>query len=378
MGTHPIFESDFDCLTEMKVKVKRGSEKKVYDASDLAELHELVTGQNEETVILSLNGTDPLPSVGTFASSDIVAMDILRVIEPSPVVTEAKTPASLDELIASFELEKINEQTYRYRFGGEILITQTPLGTTTLVNIIARGTNNETNVENIMLTTFDASMAELTAKLKKQIDQCRSWNGLRPAQGILSCPDEVLGRILSKLNAQSLLAIGQTCSKLRQQADNDKMWKELYVHDFTTLNAQDASWRSLYLKAKRERKLRDRQPRPSYSDPLLTHRSPGGYGHPLIPTGPPIIPGMIGGEYDLRPGGAFPGLRGTPPIRGDPPMAPGSLIDPDQQHHPHHPHGNDHHGLFNPDGSLSFNRHTRRNPRHDPFNPYGGGGGGFM
>merc|ERR1711892_1579146 len=223
MGTHPIFESDFDCLTEMKVKVKRGSEKKVYDASDLAELHELVTGQNEETVILSLNGTDPLPSVGTFASNDIVAMDILRVIEPSPVVTEAKTPASLDELIASFELEKINEQTYRYRFGGEILITQ---------------------------TTFDASMAELTAKLKKQIDQCRSWNGLRPAQGILSCPDEVLGRILSKLNAQSLLAIGQTCSKLRQQADNGKMWKELYVHDFTTLNAQDSSWRSLYLKAK--------------------------------------------------------------------------------------------------------------------------------
>ena len=97
----------------MKIKVKRGSEKTVYNASDLAELHALVTGDNEETVILSLNGKDPLPSVGTFAENDIVAMDILRVIEPSQVV--ATKPASLDQLIAKFELEKINEQTYRYR-----------------------------------------------------------------------------------------------------------------------------------------------------------------------------------------------------------------------------------------------------------------------
>ena len=85
---------------------------------------------------------------------------------------------------------------------------------------------------------------------------------------------------------------------------------------------------------------------------------------------------MIGGEYDLRPGGAFPGLR-NPPIRGDPPMAPGSMIDPDFNRgvNPQgpYPHGNDHHGLFNPDGSLSFNQPRRGGRNRDPFNPFGGG-----
>ena len=68
---------------------------------------------------------------------------------------------------------------------------------------------------------------------------------------------------------------------------------------------------------------------------------------------------MIGGEYDLRPGMPFPNANplanpsGFVP-RGDPVgFTPGGLIDPDagRRNHPDFPdHGNDHHGMFNPDG----------------------------
>ena len=99
-------------------------------------------------------------------------------------------------------------------FGGDILITQTPLGPTTLMNIIAK-VDNQTKVENIMIESFAASAAEIEQKLKSQIEQCREWVGLRPAGGFLSCPDEVLMRIVNKLNAKSLIALGATCVKLR-------------------------------------------------------------------------------------------------------------------------------------------------------------------
>ena len=66
---------------------------------------------------------------------------------------------------------------------------------------------------------------------------------------------------------------------------------------------------------------------------------------------------MIGGEYDLRPFGGFPTnpLAGQFRPRGDP-ITPGSLTDPDfGRRGPNpgpnpFPHGNDHHGMFNPDG----------------------------
>ena len=58
----------------MKVKVKYRDVKSFFEAADLAELHEKVTREFNlpETVILSLNGRDPIPSSGAFAEHDIV------------------------------------------------------------------------------------------------------------------------------------------------------------------------------------------------------------------------------------------------------------------------------------------------------------------
>ena len=93
-------------------------------------------------------------------------------------------------------------------------MTLTPLGPTTLVNIIARS-EGQTSVENVMMESFSKSTTELNQKVKKQVEQLREWSGLRPSSGILSCPDEILLKIVSKLPAKSLLALGATCMKLR-------------------------------------------------------------------------------------------------------------------------------------------------------------------
>ena len=69
----------------MKVRVK-GTTKKVFDAIDLSDLHKKVTeDQNlSETVILSLNGSDPIPSAGAFSDHGIVNGDLVRIISFNP------------------------------------------------------------------------------------------------------------------------------------------------------------------------------------------------------------------------------------------------------------------------------------------------------
>merc|ERR1712176_1384608 len=122
---------------------------------------------------------------------------------------------------------------------------------------------------------------------------------------------------MKKLDASGLSALSASCSKLYSLGDTDTLWRALYVRDFTTMTESESSWRQLYMKAKRERKIRAREAmRPSRSDPTLPYRIPGHMGPP-IPNPDGMIPGMIGGEYDLRPGGAFPGnpLIINPPIR---------------------------------------------------------------
>lgn len=69
----------------MKVRVK-GTTKKVFDAIDLSDLHKKVTEDQNltETVILSLNGSDPIPSVGAFSDHGIVNGDLVRIISFNP------------------------------------------------------------------------------------------------------------------------------------------------------------------------------------------------------------------------------------------------------------------------------------------------------
>merc|ERR1712212_1425956 len=223
------------------------------------------------------------------------------------------------------------------------MITSNKIDSTEIFNIVSK-LDDEIHIENVIVTNPTQFVELLQPALKKQINQLRTWVGMRPTDGLLSLPDEILTKILSKLNPKSLLALGGACQKLRNLSNNENIWKKHYVKDFTTLDESEMTWRELYIRALRERKRREKELRISRSDPILPYQIPG-HSHPMIPRGPGHIPGMIGGEYDLRPFGAFPtnpmsGPSGFRP-RGDP-MTPGSLIDPDAGRHmggPHDPNG---------------------------------------
>jgi len=384
----------------MKFKIKLDNDKKIIQADNLEDLHNRVTSEFGliETAILSLNGRDPIQSIGALSDAGLVGGDILRVItteQPSPnVINEnAPTPPSpsqppshsapltFEELVSKLRLTKVTENIYSYESDGTIMITSNKIESMEIFNIVAK-LDDEIQIENVIVPNPNQIVELLEPALKKQINQLRNWVGLRPTDGLLSLPDEILTKILSKLNPKSLLALGGVCQKLRNISDNENIWKGHYVKDFTTLDASELTWREMYIRALRERKRRERELRVSRSEPSFHHpyQIPG-HAHPN-PLGPGHIPGMIGGEYDLRPFGGFPTnpLAGPFRPRGDP-ITPGSLTDPDfGRRGPNagpnpFPHGNDHHGMFNPDGSLNQfpNRPGRGNRDQNRFNPFGGG-----
>ena len=89
--------------------------------------------------------------------------------------------------------------------------------------------DDEIQIENVVVPNPNQIVELLEPALKKQINQLRNWVGLRPTDGLLSLPDELLTKILSKLNPKSLLALGGVCQKLRHLSDNENIWKRHYT-----------------------------------------------------------------------------------------------------------------------------------------------------
>ena len=233
----------------MKVRVK-GSPKKVFDVSDLTDLHEQVTRDvgAAETVILSLNGTDPLPSDGQFSDYGIVNGDLLRIMsspsdesnipstsrEDSTSNTSRK-PSTVEEIFKKFDLKVHSSQdqqhnlTYHIIPGATIIYMNQQVGPMSLVNIIITYAG-ETFVDSVAASPNETDfLKQISAAFEKQLEKLRKAANLRPLSGILSLPDELLITILSKLNAKSLAKAGMTCKKIKQIADSDQFWKTLYL-----------------------------------------------------------------------------------------------------------------------------------------------------
>ena len=138
----------------MKFKIKLGNDKKVIDADNLEDLHNKVTTQFglTETAILSLNGKDPIQSVGPLSDAGLVGGDILRIItleQPSPnVVNEnnqrpsspapsspTPSPLTFEELITKLRLTKVTENIYSYEADGTIMITSNKIDSMEIFNI---------------------------------------------------------------------------------------------------------------------------------------------------------------------------------------------------------------------------------------------------
>ena len=278
----------------MKVRVK-GTAQKVFDVTDLADLHAQVTrsvGENE-TVILSLNGSDPLPSEGPLGEAGIVNGDLLRIISnfiaaptaPStsqaphvPSTSHSVNPSppatitSIEDIFKKYHL-KVQSATngqrvlqYSHIPGANIMYIEQSVGAMTLVNIIV-AYGGETFVESV--AGEGDYMDQVDAAFEKQLEKLRHAANLRPLGGLLSLPDELLINVLSRLNAASLVKAGMVCTKLKAVADSDDFWQALYLKDFTTIQDQNTSWRRLYAEAARVKRDRERQARRTQSEPRL-------------------------------------------------------------------------------------------------------------
>ena len=145
----------------MKFKIKLDNDKKVIQADNLEDLHNKVTTEFglAETAILSLNGRDPIQTIGSLSDAGLVGGDILRVItieHPSPNVmnenapppappspiqpSSISAPLTFEELISKLRLTKITENIYSYQSDGTIMITSNKIDSMEIFNI-GRGLN---------------------------------------------------------------------------------------------------------------------------------------------------------------------------------------------------------------------------------------------
>ena len=141
----------------MKFKIKLDNDKKVIQADNLEDLHNKVTTEFglAETAILSLNGRDPIQTIGSLSDAGLVGGDILRVITieqpspnvmnenapPSPIQSSTNsTPLTFEELISKLRLTKITENIYSYESDGTIMITSNKIDSMEIFNI-GRGLN---------------------------------------------------------------------------------------------------------------------------------------------------------------------------------------------------------------------------------------------
>ena len=146
----------------MKFKIKLDNDKKIIQADNLEDLHSKVITEFglTETAILSLNGRDPIQSVGSLSDAGLVGGDILKVItieQPPPnVINENDLPSSsssqspsnspsapltFEELISKLRLTKITENIYSYESDGTIMITSNKIDSMEIFNI-GKGQNS--------------------------------------------------------------------------------------------------------------------------------------------------------------------------------------------------------------------------------------------
>jgi F-box protein 7 len=141
--------------------------------------------------------------------------------------------------------------------------------------------------------------------------------GLPPPPALTALPDALKRALLSALPAEALAAVGATCRDLRYVAADEDLWRRLYESQFGAAGAPGAAagaaalaarrgWRAAFAAAAAER---SRQTRRDAMAADMRRRRPRPHVFPAIPGAPPgfpgAFPGIIGGDYDLHPGGGF-------------------------------------------------------------------------
>nr|XP_046234490.1 F-box only protein 7 [Scatophagus argus]XP_046234491.1 F-box only protein 7 [Scatophagus argus]XP_046234492.1 F-box only protein 7 [Scatophagus argus] len=131
------------------------------------------------------------------------------------------------------------------------------------------------------------------------IAAAREAMALPVAFGLAALPPELLLRVLRLLDVCSVVRLSSVCRHFHHATADSTLWRHLFRRDFAdqTSRSRNTDWKELYkyfykircdLRRARHRSL------PSY------HRNPRDLFLP-VPLHPPLLPGIIGGEYDQRP-----------------------------------------------------------------------------
>ena len=141
--------------------------------------------------------------------------------------------------------------------------------------------------------------------------------GAPPPAALTALPDALKRLLLAALPAEALAAVAATCRDLRYAAADDDLWRRLYERQFGQPDAPGAAagaaalaarrgWRAAFAAAATERA---RQTRRDAMAADMRRRRPRPHVFPAVPGPPPGVPGafpgIIGGDYDLHPGGGL-------------------------------------------------------------------------
>ncbi|KAI1882199.1 hypothetical protein AGOR_G00248230 [Albula goreensis] len=156
------------------------------------------------------------------------------------------------------------------------------------------------------------------------IASARQAMNLPAVFGLTVLPPELLLRILRLLDVGSVVTLSATCRDLHCASADPSLWRHMYHRDFRDQanRPRDTDWKELYKKKYKQRREAGRFRRTRLFPPVPPCLPPPFHPFPFGPN-PPYPPGIIGGEYDQRPGiphGILPRPRFDPigPQQGHP------------------------------------------------------------
>ncbi|XP_049740231.1 F-box only protein 7 isoform X1 [Elephas maximus indicus] len=253
------------------------------------------------------------------ASDALIVLIHLLMLESGyiPQGTEAKA-VSMPEKWKSGGVYKL-QYTHPLCNGGSAALTCVPLGKLIVVNATLKINSEIRSVKRLQLLPESfickEEPEEDVAKIYKDLQKLsrlfkdqlvypllaftRQALNLPDVFGLLVLPLELKLRILRLLDVRSVLSLSAVCHDLFIASNDPLLWRCLYLRDFrdSTARARDTDWKELYKKRYKQRKDAQRARHLVFLPP--THPIPF-YPMPF-PSSPLYPPGIIGGEYDVRP-----------------------------------------------------------------------------
>ncbi|XP_024913080.1 F-box only protein 7 [Cynoglossus semilaevis] len=136
------------------------------------------------------------------------------------------------------------------------------------------------------------------------IAAARQAMALPVAFGLAALPLELLLRIVRLLDVRSVVRLSAASQQFRAATADWTLWRHLCRRDFPGEAhgpSSDTDWKEIYKTLYKRRAQESSVLRPGYLPMPYGFEPPGFLYDIFVPPCPPLVPGIIGGEYDMRP-----------------------------------------------------------------------------